>query len=102
MEIKIGQFAYTVVEDDLQDADGQKGCTYAQLGQIRISPYLSQSQRRATLLHEALHGCADFAGFVDDKIKYTEEEFVTRLSPILLTMMAENPELMKELCEAQQ
>ena len=44
-----------------------------------------------TLLHEVIHACADLADLTDDS---TEEEWASRLAPVLLRVLWENPALL--------
>lgn len=96
MEIRVGQTTYTVRREQFEGEAGNNGATYTDSSQILIAPLLSRGKYRETLLHETLHTCAHFAG-VENKQRLTEEEFITRLAPVLLMVLADNPELLKEL-----
>jgi hypothetical protein len=49
-----------------------------------------------TLLHEVLHAVTEFTG-LDDNLGESEEDFVNRLSPVLLQVLRDNPELVEYL-----
>ncbi len=59
---------------------------------IRIDSRNARDEQADTLLHETLHACCHFAG-IDVEEKLTEEDFVTRISPILHTVLKENHSL---------
>ena len=88
MEVKVGCITYEVKEDSAQHQDDRRGATYKELSEIRINPHLSSKLKEITLLHEVLHACADFTGIESEKL--TEEQWVVRISPILLTVLKEN------------
>lgn len=93
MEIKVGHLIYEVSYDHVADA---WGATFHETSQIRISPQLSPEESKGTLLHEVIHACCNFAG-IQDKEKLDEETWISRVSPILLTVLRENPKLLETL-----
>lgn len=97
--VRVGVFEYSVELDSAEEIDGNCGSTRNELERIRISPVLSPGQGRSTLLHEVLHACLHFAGMRGEEEKLTEEEFVTRLAPVLLMVLVDNPELVYVLTE---
>lgn len=51
-------------------------------------------RRRITLLHEVLHACTEQVNLKDND---DEETFVSRVSPLLLQVLRENPDLVAYL-----
>lgn len=96
MEIRVGQTIYTVRREQFEGEAGNNGATYTDSSQIIIAPLISDGVYRTTLLHEVMHTCANFAG-IENKDKLTEEEFITRIAPVFLMVLADNPELVAEL-----
>jgi len=96
MEIKVGHLVYSVKEDVSLIAKELDGLTDHASTQITLSPLLSSGQSKTTLLHEIMHACCNFAGIEDDATM-TEESFILHLSPILLTVLRENPKLLETL-----
>ena len=87
--IKIGAKSYHVkLEDALSDERECGHCVFEHL-LIRVNKALPDTERDETLLHEILHACCNFVGIAENA-SLTEEEFVTRVSPILFTVLREN------------
>jgi len=86
-KLKVGAKTYKIRYDDLIIDDGDVGSTHHSNGIIRIASNQTETEKEITLLHEILHTCCNFVGI---KGKLTEEEFVTKLSPILHTVLKEN------------
>ena len=55
-------------------------------------PGMSEAKTREVLLHEILHACWELAGIPS---KY-EEDIVNRISPYLLDVLQDNPDLLAE------
>lgn len=85
-KVKIGNLIYNVY---YQSLEGDIGTCDPDSLTIRIDCSLPESRARETLLHEILHACCDFAGLNDDHT-YSEEEIISRLSPILHSVLSEN------------
>jgi hypothetical protein len=66
---------------------------------ILIEPDQADCQKRDTLLHETLHIVADLAGLADEWGAKKEETTVSRLSPVLLQVLRDNPKLLAYLTE---
>jgi hypothetical protein len=94
MEIKVGHNNYRVLDDPMENDEGRKGVTYPQKSEIRLDPGVSEPIYRETLLHEVQHAIASHAGISGE---LTEEEWITRMTPSLLTVLRENPEFVKTL-----
>lgn len=86
---KIGSQSWYVVDAPRLSDDGLRGKCYRDRGLIEIDPNLPADQYQVTLLHELLHACTKFVG-IECEDKLTEEDFVTKLAPILHTMLIEN------------
>ena len=60
---------------------------------ITLDPSQADSQVAETLLHELLHACADAAGLDEDD----EERTVNAIAPRLLSVLRDNPQLVRFL-----
>lgn len=96
MEIKIGPVVYKVEESAEALDDAEAGSTRHHSGVIKIAPYLSKGQYQTTLFHESLHACAFYVGMTDGET-FTEEQFINRISQVLLQVLQDNKGLRKEL-----
>ena len=67
------------------------GLTDTRRAVIAINPLIAETMQRETFLHEVLHACEFYAGMIDDSRKYASEEWITRLSPVLLDALLRNP-----------
>ena len=56
---------------------------------IRINANSKYEEQVETLLHEILHACCAFAGVAENET-LTEEQFVSRVTPILHSVLKEN------------
>jgi len=84
--VKVGFQEWEIRTDNLV-ANGDCGICSKTYKTITIDQEIPDQEE--TLLHELLHACCDFAGMEDDE-KLTEEEFISRISPILYTVLTEN------------
>lgn len=96
MDIHVPQSTYRVEIDSTEIENGNCGATYHNSGVIRIRPNLTDGEYRDTLFHEVRHACAHAAG-VSQEEKLSEEEWISRTTPILLDTLTRNPELRKIL-----
>jgi hypothetical protein len=87
--IKIGAKTLQVRVQHYLSDDGELGNCLPNQGLIRIENLQPEDEKEETLLHEILHCCCSFAGIQDDE-KLTEEELISRISPILYTVLKEN------------
>jgi hypothetical protein len=90
--IKVGPHVYSVLR---KSAPGELGNCNFTLLQICIKPRLRRSKAREILLHEVLHATTH-PSMNGDK-KYTDEDFVTAVSPMLLEVLRDNPGLLEYL-----
>lgn len=94
--IKIGHAMWTIdtskESSDRLCNDGCRGKTYKDKFVICIDGNLPFEAQMETLLHEVLHACFHFIGASDKKLE--EEDLVTALAPILLTVLKENPDIL--------
>jgi hypothetical protein len=90
--VKVGPHIYAIVR---QAASGGNGwCDFNAL-QIIVKPRLRRGKAREILLHEILHACTYPS--LNGCGRYTDEEFVTGISPALLQVIVENPKLLAYL-----
>ena len=90
--IKIGHVKVDVHAIDQKEADniGADGLFCYRHACMRINADQHPSQVIETLLHECLHGLWAVAAF---NAKDEEEDQVTRLAPLLLALLSDNPDL---------
>lgn len=94
-KVKIGPHIYIVkLEKDLSGNHGLMGQSRHTSSEIVIDPNLSGSQLEDTLLHEILHAIQFQTRFISDGEK-DEELAVSRLTPLLLQVIKDNPEIFK-------
>ncbi len=91
-KIKIGHMDVKVISIDQKEADsiGADGLFCYRHGTMRINVDQHLCQSIETLMHECLHALWSIAAFSS---KDEEEDHVTRLAPLLLTLFVDNPEL---------
>lgn len=91
-KIKVGHLVVDVIEMDQKEADsiGADGLFSYRHATMRINVEQHPSQLVETLLHECLHALWAVAGF---NARDEEEDIVTRLTPLLLTLFLDNPSL---------
>lgn len=91
--VHIGPFRYKLVlAQDHQEFSQDRGTIHHTLLEIRVDEKLAYDHQRKTVLHEVLHGCFMVA---NDGIaeKLTEEQWVHRVTGVLLDTLQRNPEL---------
>jgi len=74
------------------------GFTDPRASRIWVNPHAASTFQRETLLHEIMHACQAVAALPNDET-VKGEEFVTRLSPILLDTLARNAGLVEFLLD---
>ena len=62
---------------------------------INVKPRLRLQKSREILVHELLHACTHPSLNGDDR--HTDEEFVTGVTPVLLQVLQDNPDLLEYL-----
>jgi hypothetical protein len=106
-QIIVGPWVYTVVTDreKLKKAHADLKCSEDEslLGyhdpkvlEIGLDISVPPSVQRSNLLHETLHAICEVTGWTG---KADEETTVTRLSPMLMQVLAQNPGLVGFLTE---
>ena len=94
--VKVGAHVYAVVRKPKSQIDGDLGeCSFDNV-QIVVAKGLRKSVARVTIVHEVLHACSYPS--LDSKT-LTDEDFVTGISPVLLQVLQENPELVEYLTQ---
>lgn len=89
-KVKIGAHTYTVmIEPQLSENHNLAGQSRHARGVIVLDKEQTQTQLEDTLLHEILHAINAQVKFIPDD-RDTEEDAVSRLSPILLQVLKEN------------
>ena len=90
--VKVGYFDYDIKEDsNLIEALGQ---TKLDKLTIQIDPNYPEQIIKETLLHECLHAVLRGTYIVSDE---TEEKLVSIMSPALMLLVKDNPDLKKYL-----
>ena len=97
-KVKIGYYTYkikwvTKYMDDCIPGQLDDGCTDNEHSVIRITIHVDLKHQQSALLHEMLHA------IVDTSSARASSEGVAELSPLLLEVMHDNPEVMKFLME---
>lgn len=90
--IKVGPHVYTVLRKPIPGGLGN--CEFDSL-QIWIKPRLRRSKAREILLHEVLHATTHPS--MNGNKKYTDEEIVNAVAPVLLEVLRDNPGLLEYL-----
>lgn len=95
--IKVGPFHYRVVED--ADLVGRDRCGEIRYGTLTIalSPNTAPDRQAETLLHEVLHAVWEIGLDVVSEPKHNTETVIERLSPHLLSVLRDNPDLVAYL-----
>lgn len=107
--VKVGPHTYSVGNDDRElriagremDADLIGHSDHVHL-RITVESGLAHSLEQETVLHEVLHcvfSITNLADELNEKDEGNEEKFIQRISPLLLQVIQENPELMRYLYE---
>ena len=94
--VKVGAHVYTVLRKPASMLKEQLGeCDFDKLI-ICVRKQLRKSVAKETLLHEVLH--ATTYPSLNEKTA-TDEDFVTAMSPVLLQVLQENPDLLEYLTQ---
>ena len=93
--IKVGAHVYTILRKPKSEFKDQGECD-SDAVQIIVRKGLKRSVAKETLLHELLHACS-YPSFID---KWTnDEDFVLAITPVLLQVIQDNPELLEYLTQ---
>lgn len=91
--VKIGPHTYEVhVEEQFSENHALVGHANHNRGVIRLEAGQTATQMEDTLIHEILHAINSQVRFVSDE-RDEEEQAVSRLAPILLSVIQDNPKL---------
>ena len=90
--VKIGPHTYTIVRAYRNGANGY--CDMDGL-KLAVQPSLRRSKAQEVLLHELMHALTHPT--LCSAEKFTDEEFVTGVTPLLLQVIQENPDLLEYL-----
>ena len=98
--VLVGPFRYAIRygkrAEKMLGVEGAVGLTLSDQLEILVSREQVDDRMRATLIHEVIHACADLADLGDTS---TEEQWASRLGPILLQVLRDNPHLVEWLLE---
>lgn len=95
--VKFGGHVWTLTRVDLDPGLDIFGRTMKRPSVIEVDRDQGVEQERNTVVHELLHAIVSMAGDLGDDSD--EERIVSTLSPWLLTMLRENPSLVRYLTE---
>ena len=95
--IKVGAHVYTVLRKPATALKEELGDCDFNTCQISVRQRLRKSKAREILIHELLHACTH--PLVNDDKKHTDEDFVQAVSPVLLQVIQDNPELLEYLTQ---
>lgn len=95
-KVKIGPYIYDVEIQDTPVA-GDKAClAYQDFDRqvLAIKKDTKPAVKRMAVVHESMHAMYDLAEF-QEGVLYSEEEVVSRLSPLIVQFIQDNPKLME-------
>lgn len=96
--IKVGPYEFTLVKDKWLGPIAQNaGVTGTDVERIHIATGLSKGMERDTVLHEALHAVWTQTALDRKYDEEAEEEAIWQLSPRILALLRDNPELVEYL-----
>ena|ERR1700677_2215579 len=93
--VKVGPHVYKVLRKSKSQMPDDLGSCDCSLLQIWVRQRLRKSKAQEIFLHEALHACLH--SVANGGSKNEEEDFVEALSPVLLQVLQDNPELVEYL-----
>lgn len=89
--------------DDMENKVGQEAMGYTNSGMQEITsrgePACSFHAERDTLMHEAMHAIFNMTGLDSIFSDVDAEDYVSRLTPAILTLLRDNPGLVEYLTE---
>lgn len=97
--IKVGPHVYSVVRETKATMPNLVGDSDFDKMRIRVRKPLRKSKAQEILLHELLHATTypNYTGAYLEDERYTPEEIVSAVSPVLLQVLQENPDLLEYL-----
>lgn len=102
--VRVGPATYRVTSDAAEHAkacqrvgDGLLGSTTFKSCVITIDPDQAHDCKTDTVLHEVLHCVTQMAGLLSEWGEEKDEAVVTRLTPVLLGVIRDNPDLISYL-----
>lgn len=96
-KIVVGAYVLEVIYDEGM-RDGPNLGEFRPFSQkIALCPGLSGPLLREVLAHEVEHAISWVAGFRDNEEKFTEEQYVTRITPLRLDTYDRNPALKRHV-----
>ncbi len=94
--IKVGAHTYSVLRKSKTQMPKDIGSCDTDALQILVRKQIRKSVARETLLHEILHACT-YPSFLSKTM--TDEDFVEAVSPVLLQVIQDNPDLLAYLTQ---
>lgn len=95
--ITVGPFTYKVLTDRKGFVENQLGATVFAQQTITVDDRQAKDSLADTVLHEVLHAVWSMSGVADEAKADIEERTIRRITPILLGVLRDNPELVKYL-----
>ena len=95
--VKVGPHTYSVLRLSKSQMNGDLGGCDTNTLQLSVQQRLKKSKAKEILVHEMLHSCTHPSFLGDDK--FTDEDFVTAVAPVLLQVIQDNPDLLLYLTQ---
>lgn len=95
--VKVGPHTYSVLRLSKSQMNGDLGGCDTNTLQLSVQQRLKKSKAKEILVHEMLHACTHPSFLGDDK--FTDEDFVTAVAPVLLQVIQDNPDLLLYLTQ---
>ena len=97
--VKVGPHTYAIVRPSKKDAPDIVGDSDFDLMRIRVRHGVRKSKAQETLLHELLHATTypSFTGAYENEDKFTPEQIISAVAPVLLGVLQDNPKLLEYL-----
>ena len=92
--VKVGPHVYPIIRKPKSEMKNHGLCDWDKV-QILVQERLRKSKAQEVLLHEVVHACT-YPSMADVQNK-TDEEFVDVVSPLLLQVLQDNPDLIEYL-----
>ena len=96
--IKVGAHTYAVLRKTKSQMNTDLGGCDTNTLQISVQQRLKKSKAKEILVHEVLHACTH-PSFLGAEDKFTDEDFVTAVAPVLLQVIQDNPDLLAYLTQ---